>query len=67
MHKCWNCGTEHESNDVASYIRGKNAAIERIKARLAHEMCEDDCNMCEGIRLSLSIINDEFGLNNDTM
>ena len=67
MHKCWNCGTEHESNDMQSYIRGKDAAIERIKSRLLDEICKKDCDMCEGIRLSISIIDDEFGLYNDTV
>ena len=30
MHKCWNCGTEHETNDDASYRRGWNAALQTL-------------------------------------
>ena len=60
MIKCWNCGTEHEGNDMQSYIRGQDAAIDRILARLEREMCEDSCDMCEGIALSAAIIKDEF-------
>ena len=69
MYKCWNCGTEHDGNDMQSYIRGKDAAIERIRKRLIDEMCpspsDDPCNICGGIELSLMIIDDEFGLHNE--
>ena len=61
MYRCWNCGTEHEipaSHDA--FKRGESAAIERIKARLEDEMCEDQCGICDGIGLALMIIDDEF-------
>lgn len=65
MIKCWNCGIEHETQDAhASFIRGQYATIERIKQRLIHEMCpspsDDACEICGGIELALSIIDDEF-------
>lgn len=60
MYKCWNCGIEHENNDMQSYIRGQDATIDRIKTRLTREMCEEQCDICEGIALSVAIINDEF-------
>ncbi len=30
MFKCWNCGTEHEGSDGASYNRGWNAALQEV-------------------------------------
>lgn len=51
---------------MQSYIRGKDAAIERIRKRLIDEMCpspsDDPCDICGGIELALMIIDDEFGL-----
>lgn len=35
--------------------------LNRITSRLSREMCKEDCEMCEGIALSLAIIKDEFG------
>ena len=63
MYKCWNCGTEHElpASDDA-FERGQLAVLRRIKRRLAQEMCGLDCDLCEGIQLAVTIINDEFGL-----
>ena len=36
MHKCWNCGTEHEGSDEASYIRGWNAALQAAIQEITH-------------------------------
>ena len=66
MHKCWNCGTEHETQDAhASFIRGQYATIERIKTRLIGEICaspgdDEPCSICGGLELALMIIDDEF-------
>lgn len=48
MHKCWNCGTEHElpaSNDA--YIRGWNAALQAAIQEITHifQYVEDPENM----------------------
>lgn len=47
MHKCWNCGTEHEGSDEASYIRGWNAALQTAIQEITHifQYVEDPENM----------------------
>ena len=34
MFKCWNCGTEHEGSDEASYNRGWNAALQSLMHKM---------------------------------
>lgn len=38
------------------------AILNRITSRLSREMCKEECEMCEGIALSLAIIKDEFSV-----
>ena len=38
MHKCWNCGTEHEGSDEASYNRGYRDGYEFAKHTLLTPM-----------------------------
>ena len=38
MHKCWNCGTEHEGSDDASYNRGYRDGYEFAKHTLLTPM-----------------------------
>lgn len=35
--------------------------LNRINSRLVREMCKEECEMCEGIVLAMTIIKDEFG------
>ena len=38
MYKCWNCGTEHEGSDEASYNRGYRDGYEFAKHALLTPM-----------------------------
>lgn len=53
-------GTENENSDESSYNRGYNTAINDIKQILEKVMCEDYCELCEGMSMAIDIINDEF-------
>lgn len=41
MYKCWNCGTEHEGSDEASYSRGYKRGYEDALLSMNEEKNEN--------------------------